>query len=300
MLSPLSICLLASLGVASPEAKVADAAFQKHEWAKAAQSYEKVTAATPEDGVAWLRLGISLVQLGKGAAAIAPLRMAQKLGVQPSLVQYQMAQALALSGNKRDALGILQTLAEADFYPAAAPAAQEKAFAGLAKDKEFVAASAAMEVNRAPCKPGAAAAAPYREFDFWLGEWDVADKAGNPVGTSQVDRILGGCVLLEVWRGQGGGEGRSLTSFNPGMHRWEQYWADGQGIPIFFTGRFEDGELRLRADSATRAGATLVRRVSFSKLSEGRVRQLSESSSDGGRTWAAEYDFTYLPKRAAH
>jgi hypothetical protein len=303
MIAFLTVCLLAvsppaaeAKGVA--EAKVADMAFQKHEWAKAAEAYQKLTAAAPEDGVAWLRLGISLVQLGKGAPAVAPLQKAQKLGVQPSLVQYQLAQALALSGSPRDALGILEALAEADFYPVAAPAAQEKAFASLAKDPVFQKVSAAMEVNRAPCRQGDTAS-PYREFDFWLGDWDVVDKAGNPVGTSQVERILGGCVLLEIWRGQSGGEGRSLSSFNPGMRRWEQYWADGQGIPIFFTGRFEEGELRLRADSATRAGATLVRRVSFSKLPGGRVRQLSESSSDTGRTWAVEYDFTYV-KRVPH
>ena len=99
---------------------------------------------TPEDGVAWLRLGISLVQLGKGAAAVPPLQKAQKLGVQPSLVQYQMAQALALSGSPRDALGILQSLAEEDFYPVTGPAAQEKAFASLARDPVFQKVSAAM------------------------------------------------------------------------------------------------------------------------------------------------------------
>ena len=294
--SLLSLLVVAAVGSAEP--KAADAAFQKQEWAKAVEAYQKVVAATPEDGVAWLRLGISLVELGKGKEAIPPLERAQKLGVQPNLVLYLLAQAVALAGDKGRALGTLQGLVDEDFLPLRGPPAQEKAFAGLAKDPQFIKLSAAMELNRAPCKLSDPAS-PYREFDFFVGDWDVVDKARNPVGTSHVERILGGCVLLENWRSQGGGEGRSFSDFNPGLRHWEQYWVDGQGLPIFFTGHFEDGELRLQADSATRNGAQIMRRVTFSKLPAGGVRQLSEVSSDRGRTWTTEFDFSYL-KHAAH
>lgn len=291
------LCPLLAVLSAAPVETAAEVAFQKHQWAKAAEEYQARTAAAPDDGVAWLRLGISFVQLGKGSEAVAPLEKAQKLGVQPSLVQYQLAQAAALAGEKDRALGILKSLAEADYFPVGPPAAQEKAFAGLAKDPEFVRLSNALDVNRAPCKQGDAASS-YHQFDFWLGDWDVVDKAGDALGTSHVERILANCALSESWRGQGASEGRSLSSWNPGLHHWEQYWVDGQGVPIFFTGSLEGGELRLRADSATRAGAPLKRRVTFSKLPNGRLRQLSESSSDGGRTWVMEYDFYYVKKSA--
>jgi hypothetical protein len=282
---------------AAPVEPAAEAAFQRQQWAKAAEEYQARIAAAPNDGVAWLRLGISFVQLGKGAEAITPLERAQKLGVQPSLVQYQLAQAAALAGDKGRALGILKDLAEADYYPVGPPAAQEKAFGSLAKDPDFTKLSSTLEGNRAPCKQGDPTS-DYRQFDFWLGDWDVFDKAGDALGSSHVERILANCVLFETWRGLGAGEGRSLSSWNPGLHRWEQYWVDGQGVPIFFTGRLEQGELRLRAYSASRSGTPLQRRMTFSKLPDGRVRQLSESSSDGGRTWVAEYDFYYLKKSA--
>lgn len=35
----------------------------------------------------------------------------------------------------------------------------------------------------------------HRQFDFWLGEWDVTQK-GKPAGTSRITAILGGCVLM--------------------------------------------------------------------------------------------------------
>jgi hypothetical protein len=292
-----TLVMLAVL-VAPPEPALADAAFQRHDWAKAAEAYQKVVAVIPDDGVAWLRLGISLVQLGKGKEAIPPLEKAEKLGVQAPLVEYELAQAQALAGERGRALSILQALVEADFFPVGPPAAQEKAFAALADDPAFGKVSALLEVNRAPCKLSDAAS-PYHQFDYFLGDWDVVDRAGNPVGTSHVERILGGCVLSETWRSQGGAEGKSLSTWNPGLRRWEQYWTDGQGIPIFFTGHLEEGELRLQADSATRSGAPVVRRATFSKLASGKVRQLSEVSSDTGRTWTKEFDFTYGRRHVA-
>ncbi len=294
------LALPAALAAGTVDSKVADAAFQKHAWAKAAEAYQKLTEQTPEDGVAWLRLGISLVQLGKGAEAIAPLEKAEKLGANAGLAEYQLAQAAALSGDKGRALGILQSLDEEDFFPAGPPAAQEKAFATLAGDPNFEKLSAELEVNRTPCTRGEAAA-PYRQMDFWLGDWKVVDKAGNAVGTSHVERILAGCALLETTRGEGGREGKSLVTWNPGQRRWELDRADEDGVPIFFTGGFDqgNGELQLRADAATRKGAPLKWRVTFSKQPDGHVRQLAETSKDSGRTWTVQFDFTYS-KSAAH
>ncbi len=293
----LLLCPLLAVLSASPVETTGDAAFQKRQWAKAVEAYQARTASSPDDGVAWLRLGISYIQLGKGKEAMDPLDKAQRLGVQPSLVAYQLAQAAALAGDKERALGILKSLAEADYFPAGPPAAQEKAFESLAKDPEFVKLSNALEVNRAPCQHRDSAS-DYHQFDYWIGDWEVVDRAGDALGTTHVEGRLAGCVLHETWHGVGGGEGQSFTSWNPGLHRWEQYWVDGQGVPIFFTGRFENGELHLRADSATRAGMPLQRRVTISKLPTGRLRQLSESSSDAGRTWVTEYDFYYVKKGA--
>ena len=44
----------------------------------------------------------------------------------------------------------------------------------------------------------------YRQFDFWVGDWDVFGPAGARTGTNRVDRLLNGCVLQEHWVGAGG------------------------------------------------------------------------------------------------
>jgi hypothetical protein len=45
------------------------------------------------------------------------------------------------------------------------------------------------------------------------------------------------------------------------------------------------------------SGGTLLRHLTFTPLPEGKVRQLSESSMDGGKTWTTEYDFVYVKKQ---
>src|SRR5918996_1555494 len=47
--------------------------------------------------------------------------------------------------------------------------------------------------------PAPCAAPEYRQFDFWLGDWNVYNPAGALVGTNRVTREFDGCVLQEHW-----------------------------------------------------------------------------------------------------
>jgi hypothetical protein len=58
---------------------------------------------------------------------------------------------------------------------------------------------------------GACAAREFRQFDFWLGKWNVSDPGGKPVGTNEIKRESEGCALSEHWIG---GDGISGTSLN--------------------------------------------------------------------------------------
>jgi hypothetical protein len=62
--------------------------------------------------------------------------------------------------------------------------------------------------------PGATpcSALEYRQFDFWLGDWDAFD-AGQPalVARTRVDRTLDGCVLRENYQGSNGLKGQSFS-----------------------------------------------------------------------------------------
>ena len=56
-------------------------------------------------------------------------------------------------------------------------------------------------------------AAPYRQFDFWLGHWDVF--TGTTLGgTNEVKSRVDGCVVEENWTSAGAGRGRSLNAYD--------------------------------------------------------------------------------------
>ena len=141
----------------------------------------------------------------------------------------------------------------------------------------------------------ACAAAESRQFDFWIGEWEVT-AAGKPAGRSRIQPILGGCAILENWRGASGREGKSLNTWNASAQRWEQYWVDMDGTPLHLTGGFADGKMILSgkqplADPKT--GHHRIDRITWTPNADGSVRQLWESSDDDGRTWNASFDGLY-------
>src|SRR4030095_7186718 len=59
--------------------------------------------------------------------------------------------------------------------------------------------------------PPACTAPEHRQFDFWLGEWNVYGPNGKLAGTNSIRREIGGCVLHERYDT---GRGYSGESFN--------------------------------------------------------------------------------------
>ncbi len=50
--------------------------------------------------------------------------------------------------------------------------------------------------NQKPCVYNAE----NRQFDFWVGQWDVVDaSSGVTAGSSRIEKELGECVIWENW-----------------------------------------------------------------------------------------------------
>ncbi len=144
-----------------------------------------------------------------------------------------------------------------------------------------------------PCKTKSE----YRQFDFWIGEWDVQAQ-GRTAGTNSVKLILGDCVVFENWTGAGGLEGKSFNVYNAAKGKWQQTWIDSAGSVLELSGEYKDGEMRLAGESTRpRDGKKIINRLTFSKLSSDKVRQLWEQSADEGKTWTVAFDGTYIRKR---
>ncbi len=135
----------------------------------------------------------------------------------------------------------------------------------------------------------------YRQLDFWVGDWDVTSE-GEKVAASSIQRILGGCVIFENYSQGAAFEGKSFTFYDSALKQWRQTWVDNSGTVSEFNGSFKDGSLHLEGVTHRNNGATVMRRMTLSTLPERRVRQFSQRSLDGGKTWLLAYDFVYVPR----
>jgi hypothetical protein len=161
----------------------------------------------------------------------------------------------------------------------------------------FVAGTASGQTPPPPAPPSfpCDTMAKAREFDFWIGEWEVYAPGGNRAGTSSIQRISHGCALLENWTSGAGGSGKSLNFWNPNAGYWQQTWIGAAGGPVEFRdGVLRDSTMSLLAHTRDPQGGPVLNRLSFTRLGANRVRQHAETSRDAGRTWATSYDLLYL------
>jgi hypothetical protein len=140
-------------------------------------------------------------------------------------------------------------------------------------------------------------AAEHRQFDFWIGEWEVFLPTSKKAGENRIEAIAAGCALLEHWSGSGGFSGKSLNTYDAATRRWHQTWVDSSGGLLVLDGAWADGRMVLSADGVDAAGKPIRQRIAWSPNADGSVRQLWESSSDAGTTWTTVFDGRYVRRR---
>ena len=147
-----------------------------------------------------------------------------------------------------------------------------------------------------PTPPPSCVSKEHRQFDFWLGQWTVTNAGGKHAGDSRIESILDGCVVLENWTGAKGSHGKSFNTYNSQTKEWEQYWVDNQGTRLYLRGGFSDGHMVLTGQQDqpnTQTGKTQRERITWTPNADGSVRQLWETSTDDGMTWAVSFDGLY-------
>jgi hypothetical protein len=147
---------------------------------------------------------------------------------------------------------------------------------------------AAAQAADAPC-----GAPEHRQFDFWLGTFEVRTADDKLAGHNVIELTLDGCALTEHWTGAGGGQGRSINFFDRTDGKWHQVWIDDHGRPLYLAGGLEGGSMVLAGETRDKAGQVTLQRITWTPLPDGRVRQHWESSQDAGATWSTAFDGYY-------
>ena len=149
--------------------------------------------------------------------------------------------------------------------------------------------------NRRP--DGPCTSPEHRQFDFWLGDWEVRDPEGTVVGRNRITSVFDGWALREEWRGTSGHRGTSLSAWSPQRRKWHQTWVDSLGLLLLIDGEMRDGAMVMEGEAASPTDqAALVRhRLSWSIMDgdRDRVRQHWQISGDG-ESWATVFDGRYV------
>jgi tetratricopeptide (TPR) repeat protein len=287
--------LLGSLlpGMAWPaDAEQADRYYQSEQWPEAVAAYEAIVSEQPRNPQALYRLAVGLRHQGQLEEADAHLDAAQAAGTPAGYVELERARLAVAGGDTAAAVAALQRAASAGF-PNPSAVTDDPVLAGLAEQPGFAKSVDRMRRNAAPCQVDPV----FRQFDFWVGDWEVRSGDGTVFGRNRISSEEQGCVLVEHWTSAGGNTGQSINYYDAMDGRWVQIW-NGLGIQIQMRGGLSDGSMILTGDILYLAsGDQRAFRGTWTPLDDGVVRQFFEESTDGGDTWTAWFEGFYHPAR---
>jgi hypothetical protein len=278
-------------------AQRAAAAYAASDWKTAAEAYATLAGRSPNSSMPHFRLGVSLLNLKRGAEARAHIETAEKLGTPVLQAAYRLAQVEAAAGNRDAAFAELARATGAGMTAANFTPDTDPLLAALRSDARFQEVLTNMDRNARPCiyDPHTA------EFDFWLGDWDVRPRSNPaaPPSRNTITKIHTGCVVLESYT-SGGYTGQSFNMRDPSLGKWNQTWVDnGGGLHVYY-GEARDGNMYYEGEMPDPANPTTKRlrtRLTFFRIAVDTVRQFSESTRNEGKTWFVNYDLLYTRRK---
>ena len=243
---------------AQENTRAADA-YAAENWAGAAAGYERLLAEDGENGRYWYRLAVSLRHLEQFGGAGDALATAARYGVPPSYVEVERARLHLAQGEPQLAIASIAAAVDAGY--GADALANDTDLAALRSHSRWEAVIAEARRKSEPCNYDPR----FREFDFWVGEWEVTTADGAVAGTNRISREELGCTLIERWSGASGGTGTSLNYFDP-----------------------VSGKIPHQPQRQTKPF-----RGTWTALDDGRVRQFFEESQDEGESWQTWFEGFY-------
>ncbi len=276
----------------------ADSLYANQDWKAAAAEYEKAFAldATPT-ALTTNKLGFAYLNMGEYDDAVKSLEVSLLKKPVPGLifiVMSRLAKAYAGSGNKEKSFEELDS-AITHGYANIVELDSSKEYTQYRNDAVFKELVTKATNNAYPCMKNPL----QREFDFWIGDWDVYQTGTNKlVGLSSIQMISGGCSILENWTAIGyPNSGKSMNFVDPATNKWKQVWVgSGGAVTEYVNGVYKDSAMQFEGTMPIPQGMAKVR-FRFFNQGPDQVRQFQEYSNDEGKTWNVSYDLTYIRRK---
>jgi len=152
-----------------------------------------------------------------------------------------------------------------------------------------------------PPPPPDCSAAEHRQFDFWVGDWDVVPNnqpaPAGPPSRNTIVKAHAGCVLVENWTSENQ-TGQSVNIYDRSRGQWHQTWVDSNGGLHEYWGRRDGANMVFYGSTPlpARPAFRMHVRLTFFDLGGDKVRQLSERLNPDG-SWSTNYDLLYTRRK---
>ncbi len=140
------------------------------------------------------------------------------------------------------------------------------------------------------------ATAAYRQFDFFIGDWETYDVTDSvkSVARNHVSRMLDGCAVREVYTQYDGLQGESFSTYDSSRRLWHQSWVTNHGSLLLMDGGLNGANMVFTGTVVDSAGSkSLIRVTWFPK--HGSVRETAVRSTDNGKSWQPVFDIVFRP-----
>jgi uncharacterized protein (TIGR02246 family) len=276
----------------------AAAHFAQQNWSATLDAYSALAKAYPSHALSRFRVGVALVELNRFAEGEASLREGERLGMPAGQAAYRLAQAAAQQGRSDEAIRELLRSASSRAFIPPSVVDTSRHLRTVRSHARWTEVLDAFDLFIHPCMHNAR----HREFDFWIGDWDVrpaGQPATGPAARNIVTADEDGCVITEHWRPGSGSQGRSFNLYDRSLGVWRQTWVDNVGGQHDYRGNLKDGNMVFMGEIATPGlPGRRTTRLTFFNISRDSVRQFNEFTLDSGKTWQVGYDLMYV-RRAA-
>ncbi len=168
-----------------------------------------------------------------------------------------------------------------------------------AKAAEPATGQAKLAVSLAAAQAAQCPDSEFRQFDFWIGDWDTFESdrsVPTSIARTRVTPIASGCAIHELYEQTDGLIGDSILSYDPVRKVWQQTWVDNRGTLIVISGAFKEGAVIMDGEMRLRNGKMILQRITWKAEGDG-IREFSVRSRDGGKTWEPFFDALFKKRK---
>ncbi len=281
---------IAAQGAPSPQMVAAGELLKAGKFSEASAAYEAIVKADPANAAAWYQLAAAEYSLKNYERAAEAYQKNISISDSP-FGMYNLACVYSLMGRKDSAIEWLTKAADNPKAILQTINFSDPDLSAIKDDPRVKSLADKIDRKIRPCMYQDEA----KQFNFWVGEWEVYNPQGRHDGSSVIQSFAAGCGILENWTSAlGGGGGKSINFYDPDAKKWFQYWMGSNGVPTRYSGVYRDGAMRYEGEFTAADGKRNLLRLTFFNIDSNTVRQFSQSSNDDGKTWTTNYDYKYV------